>query len=95
MLLRTLSGHTAEVRGTSFSPDGQMLASWSDDSTIKLWRVLDGALLRTLTGHTRRVWQASFSPNGQILASASDDSTIKLLASHRRGAPAHTAGRRR
>ena len=50
--VRTLTGHTSWVRSVSFSPDGRLLASGSDDKTINLWRVSDGALVRTLTGHT-------------------------------------------
>ena len=39
-------------RTLAFAPDGQTLASGSYDSTIKLWRVSDGACLQTFTGHT-------------------------------------------
>jgi WD40 repeat protein len=77
-LVRTLKGHTAEVRSVSFSPDGRLLASGSEDGTIKLWRVSDGSLVRTLTGHAREVDSVSFSPDGRLLASGSGDNTIKL-----------------
>ncbi|NJP22475.1 MAG: hypothetical protein HC763_29565, partial [Hydrococcus sp. CRU_1_1] len=33
-LLQTLSGHTANVWGVSFSPDGQTLASSSEDGVL-------------------------------------------------------------
>jgi len=36
-VVRTLTGHTDTVRSVAFSPDGQLLASGSDDRTIKLW----------------------------------------------------------
>ena len=66
------------VNSVSFSPDGQTLASASDDETIRLWDVSTGELFRTLTGHTVRVSSVSFSPDGQTLASGSRDRTIRL-----------------
>jgi WD40 repeat protein len=75
---RTLSGHTDWVNSVAFSPNGQFLASGSDDKTIKLWDVATGSLVRTLAGHSSIVTSVAFSPNGQFLASGSWDTTIKL-----------------
>jgi WD40 repeat protein len=71
-------GHARDVISVVFSPDGRLLASGSEDGTIKLWRVADGSLVRTLTGHTNDVNSVSFSPDGRLLASGSEDNTIKL-----------------
>ena len=38
-LIKTLSEHHAPVLDVSFSPDGQTLASASDDNTIVLWNL--------------------------------------------------------
>ncbi len=38
-LLRTLSGHEANVQSVAFSPDGVWLASGDQDGAIKLWHV--------------------------------------------------------
>jgi hypothetical protein len=76
--VRTLTGHTDWVNSVAFSPNGQFLASGSDDKTIKLWDVATGSLVRTLAGHSSIVTSVAFSPNGQFLASGSWDTTIKL-----------------
>ena len=74
---RTLAEHKQPVNSVSFSPDGDLIASASDDATIKLWTSY-GNEVATLTGHGGAVYSVSFSPNGKILASASDDGTVKL-----------------
>jgi len=72
-----LEGHRDVVWDVSFSPDGQLLASASNDRTIKLWRP-DGMLVRTLSGHDHRLTSVSFSPDGQSLVSSSSDQTARL-----------------
>ncbi len=74
----TLEGNGWPVRGVSFSPDGQTLASGSGDSTIRLWDVRTGRELQRLKGHRNWINNVSFSPDGQTLASSSNDDTIRL-----------------
>jgi WD40 repeat protein/uncharacterized caspase-like protein len=75
--LNRLEGHNAIASSVSFSSDGKIIASGSDDNTVKVWRN-DGSLLWTLQGHTASVKAVRFSPDGKILASASFDQTVKL-----------------
>ena len=72
-----LEGHTDTINHIKFSPNDQLLASASDDKTVKIWGI-DGALVTTLIGHTDKVNAVIFSPNGEFLASASDDKTVKI-----------------
>ena len=76
--LQTLKGHTAPVYCVAFSPDGKLLASSSQDKTIRLWNPADGKLIREMKGHTDIVDSIAFSPDGKLLASGSADKSVRL-----------------
>lgn len=76
--VQKLSAHSDKVWSVAFSPDGQTVASASEDKTIKLWNPQASELIRTFTGHTKPVLSVAFSPNGETLVSGSKDTTIKL-----------------
>ncbi|MCD6310597.1 MAG: hypothetical protein J7M18_07760 [Candidatus Eremiobacteraeota bacterium] len=71
-------GHVDDVVTVRFSPDGNILASGSEDTTIKLWDVKTGELLMTLKGHSDDVSSIEFSPDGKYLVSASCDQTVRI-----------------
>lgn len=72
-----LDGHDRTVIDVVHSPDGQLLASASDDHNVRLWKA-DGSPIATLKGHTLQVRSVAFSPDGEILASAGYDGTLRL-----------------
>lgn len=76
-LLRALHGHSKPVTSVAFSPDGEKLATGSDDRTIKLWNQ-DYQEIYTLVGHQHVVKSVAFNLNGEIIASGSWDKTVRL-----------------
>jgi WD40 repeat protein len=77
-VIHTLRGHSGVVNSVAYSPDGQRLASGSDDQTVKVWDTATGLETLTLTGHVGSVECIVFSPDGHLLASASEDGTVKV-----------------
>jgi hypothetical protein len=62
----------------SWSPDGTLLATGSDDGKAKVWDAANGRELFTLNGHTSAVLSVSWSLDGTRLATASADGTAKV-----------------
>src|ERR1044071_9013921 len=69
-LLRTLRGHTGYIGRIAWSPDGRLLASPSEDKTLRLWDAETGKLALVLEGEDR-IHNAIFDPSGLTLASGS------------------------
>ena len=60
-------GHAARITGVACSPDSTMIASSSEDGTIKLWST-NGTLLRTLTAQPCPITALAWSPDGAKIA---------------------------
>jgi WD40 repeat protein len=82
ILRSNLVGHNSWVNSVIFNPRGSILATGSDDNTVKLWLLsADGLSARcvdTLNGHRNAVLSISFHPTLPILATGSGDNTVKL-----------------
>ena len=66
-----LAGHQQQVTALAFAPDGDTLASGSDDRIVQLWQVADPTdipLPVVLKGHQGTVFSLAFSPKNEWLA---------------------------
>ena len=77
--INMLEGHSSWIYGVDFSPDGTVVASASNDGTIRVWDVQTGEEIHPnkFLGHGGPVKDVQFSPDGTRILSASDDKTIR------------------
>lgn len=76
-------GHTRNMDGLAFSPDSEFLASGSDDTTARIWKIdKHNAACKTVVSildyHTSYVNTVSFSADGTLLATGSSDNIIGI-----------------
>jgi len=96
-LFTTHQSHTKDINSTHISRNGLLIATGSQDRTVKLWKVqykTEGSkaiktaqsivLQGTLQGHRRGIWDVAFSSVEQVLASCSSDGSVRIwnLATH-------------
>ncbi|KAJ8384033.1 hypothetical protein AAFF_G00212770 [Aldrovandia affinis] len=74
----TEKGHEKDVNSVAVSPNDKLVASGSQDRTVRVWSLAGLGLAGVCRGHRRGVWSVQFSPTDQVLASASADGAVKL-----------------
>ncbi|WP_308301771.1 DUF4062 domain-containing protein [Frankia umida] len=72
------TGHAGGIYSCALSPDGSILATVSDDGTVRIWDLADMTVRAVLTGHTAAIWRCTFSPDGTSLATAGNDGVVRL-----------------
>jgi eukaryotic-like serine/threonine-protein kinase len=72
------TGHLASVNAVTWSPDGQSIASASDDTFVQVFDSSTGRRKIIYKGHTEEVAAVAWSPDGQFIASAGQDQTVQI-----------------
>lgn len=73
----TLSGHTENISGVSWSPNGKVLATNSTDNTIKLWSP-QGNNLATLSSSGNKIYDMFWSSDSKSIVGELNDGTIQF-----------------
>ena len=74
--LATLRGHGGPVRSVAIDAHGSLLASASDDGTVRIWDLATNATLHTLE-LGGKVHAVAFGPDS-LLAATTDDATVQV-----------------
>jgi eukaryotic-like serine/threonine-protein kinase len=73
-----LVGHALSIGAVRFSPDGTLVATGSDDHTVRLWDTATGTLKGTMLGHQATIGSLAFSPDGRTIVSSGHDGELRL-----------------
>ncbi|TMW92845.1 hypothetical protein EJD97_012486 [Solanum chilense] len=85
--VKRFSGHKNAINAIKWDPSGSLLASCSEDTTVKIWSMKRNVCLHNFREHSKEINTVRWSPTGAgtsnpnkklLLASASFDSTVKL-----------------
>ena len=79
-MIHKLEGHDKGVNWATFHPELNLIASASDDKTIKIWKYSHNVWenVDTLREHTNFVSCVLFHPNSDYLISNSEDKTLRI-----------------
>ena len=69
--MRTLNGHSDQIKALAFSKKSQLI-SGSRDTSIKVWDIERGQILKSWLGHSNWVLSLAISKIGQLISGSAD-----------------------
>jgi WD40 repeat protein len=77
---KTMNGHSKQVFRLASFTDGKtsLLASCSEDNSVRLWNPASASALKTLTGLTDWVYAVAISPDGKLVAGGAANGEVRI-----------------
>ncbi|MEO1129532.1 MAG: serine/threonine-protein kinase [Planctomycetota bacterium] len=72
-------GHATWITRVRFSPDGSMIATTSDDGTVRLWDSIDAAPRAAIEVNSEGLFGLAWHPDSTMLAVAGDDGEVTII----------------
>jgi WD40 repeat protein len=79
---RTTPGHQRLIPGLALSSDGSMLATGSEDGTIKVWHAASMNRLLTFDSIAGEIITTAFDPSGRWLAATTGGGMVMVIDLH-------------
>ena len=76
--VKGLGAHNKPILKLVQHPKLPLMATCSEDMTVKLWNPDTGANLKTLSGHTDQVFSVAISPDGTLVTSGTWNGEVKV-----------------
>ena len=70
--------HAGWVLAATFSTDGRLIVTGSEDKTARLWNAATGEPRGRIMQHDGAVKAVAFSPDGKLVVTGSADKKVRL-----------------
>lgn len=77
--ISSFAGHTDDINTIEISPDGNFMASASNDKTIIIWDLNSGKAFKTLSGFEWKVTSLKYSSDGKYIIGGCNDGVAKIF----------------
>ena len=75
----SLTGHSKAIISIEYSPNGNQIATASEDTTVRLWDVKTGTCSHIFIGHQNEASCVVYSPRGhQVVSVSAYDKTLRI-----------------
>ncbi|KAM0952654.1 putative transcription factor WD40-like family [Dioscorea sansibarensis] len=78
-LLYCLNGHRASIVELEFRPDGEYLASASEDKCLLIWNIRDGKIMKSHNSCDASIYNLSWNKEGNLITADSDNGTLCIV----------------